>query len=393
MRGGQAESIKDILVKLRYYASISVDLSLYSLAFSDREAAMEVLRIEREVDELYKRLIAKSLVALRGLSQAPLAFGLMAVSSALDTITDASADLATVTLRGYPVHPYITAVACQGEAVGFIRSGRSVSRLPARVDILAIKRGDQLIVAPLSEAIEEGDLVVARGPLDELSQLAGALGAPSAISRCGVEIQVQAMGGDPLASTLLSLKNTSRVMVDLAFYSLLNNDVEIAETVAEMEEYVDKLYHEALEFIVASSHPGASREYVSLLILVKGLEEFSDAALRVANVVRYGENAPVLAKAVGGGEEAYVRVRFTGGGPVELDTLDLEDRGFIPLAVFKPRLRDWITPPTPRILVEPGDQLILKYYRESVGVEERVFGELRALGLELVRLEALEHTS
>lgn len=392
MRRGSTESIRDILVKLRYYASITVDLSLYSLAFNDRDAALEVLKIEREVDELYRRLVAKTIVALRSLSQAPLAVGLMALSSALDTITDASADLATLVLKGYPVHPYIEAIACQGEAVAFIRSARGTTRLPARVDVLAIKKSGKLIVAPTSEVIEEGDLVVARGPFDEVRQLAESLGAPDILSKCGLELQVQAMGGDPLATTLLMLKNTSRVMIDLAFYSLLNNDVEIAETVAEMEEYSDRLYHDVLEYIVASSYPGRSKEVISLLILVKSLEEFSDAALRVANVVRYGQNAPVIVSAIGEAEEAYVRVRFIKDSPVELEALDLEDRGFIPLALYKPRLRDWITPLPRKVTLEPGDELILKYYVIR-GVEGRMLEEIRSLYLEPVKVERVEHST
>jgi uncharacterized protein with PhoU and TrkA domain len=181
-RRGYGESIRDILVKLRYYTSIAMDLSLYSLAFNDREAAVEVLRIEGDVDELYRRLIAKTLIALRGSSDAPIAMGLMAASSALDTITDASADIAMLAIKGYPAHPYIKAIACQGEAVSLIRSGRSVSKLPARVDILVVRRGDRYEFAPLSENLLEGDLVVVRGPVDEIIQLAEALGSPTTIT-------------------------------------------------------------------------------------------------------------------------------------------------------------------------------------------------------------------
>ena len=392
-RWGYGESVRDILVKLRYYTSIAMDLSLYSLAFNDKEAAAEVLRIERDVDELYRRLIAKILVALRGSSEAPVAVGLMAVSSALDTITDASADLAILAIKGYPVHPYIKAMACQGEAVSLIRSGRSMLKLPARVDILVVKRGDRYELSPVSERLEEGDLVVVRGPVDEIIQLAEALGSSTAIARCSAEIEVQAMGGDILASTLLAFKSTSRVAVDLAFYSLLNNDVEIAEAVVEMEEYSDRLYHEILELIMSSSYPGRAVENVSLLILSKSLEELSDAALRLANVVRLGQLTQVISSAVGGGEEAYVRVKFEGAGAAGLGSLDLEDRGFIPLALYKQGLRGWVAPVAPTATLEPGDELILKYYRGDVRVEEHMLKELRSLNLKPVRVEPLEYTS
>jgi uncharacterized protein with PhoU and TrkA domain len=392
-RRGYGESIKDLLVKLRYYASIAMDLSLYSLAFGDRDIAVEVLRIKREVDEIYRRLIAKMLVALRGYSEAPLAVGLLSVSSALDSISDASADVAALAIRGYPAHPYIKAMACQGEAVTLVESARSVEKLPARVDVLVVRRGGSYEIAPVSESILKGDLLVVRGPWDEVLQLAEALGSPTSIARCGAEIQVQAMGGDALASALLALRGTSKVMIDLAFYSLLNNDIEIAETVAEMEEYADKVYHELLELIATTSYPGGARENVSLIILSKSLEEVSDAAFRIANVVRYGEVAQVISTAVEEGEEAYVRVRFKGGSPTTLEHLDLEDRGFIPLALYKPRLRDWVTPVTPSSPIEPGDELILKYYRGGAEVERRMMEELKAIGLKPTRAERVENTS
>lgn len=390
---GYGESIRDILIRLRYYASIAPDLSLYSLAFHDTEIAREVLRIEDEVDELYKRLIARMIVALRSLDEAPVATGLMAVSSALDTITDASADIATLVFKGYPAHPYITAIICHGEAVYPIRSNKGISKLPARVDILAVKRGGRYEVAPVTESIMEGDLLVVRGPIDEVVQLAEALESPIPIVKCGVELQVQAMGGDPLASTLLALKSTSRVMVDLAFYSLLNNDVEIAETVAEMEEYSDRLYHELLEYIVSSSYPGRARDMVSLLVLSKSLEELSDAAMRIANTVRFGQNAPVLAIAVREGEEAYVRVRVEVDDIITLESLDLEDKGFIPLALYKPKVRDWITRLTPTTPIERGDELILKYYRGSPSVERHMMEELESLKLRLVKAGRVEYTT
>ncbi len=386
MRRGREASIRDILVKLRKYSSIAVNLSLYSMAFNDKLAALEVLRIEDAVDELYRSLIAKMIIALRSTAYLPTAVSLLTVYSSIDEITDASADIAGAVLRGYKAHPYITAVACRGEAVGLITSRKSVKTVPARVDVLILKRGEKYEIAPEIDYIDEGDLLVVRGPPDEILQLAKALGEEHYEARCSEGFDALTHLGDPLASNLLRLKSLSFSMLDLAFYSILNDDVEIAEAVIEMESWADKLYHEVLELAHSWSHPGEPLEAVSLFILVKSLEELSDAATRIARVVVNRENPEVIGEALGEGEEAYIRVRASESlKPSTLRDLDFEDRGLIPVAMRSGG--DWIAPLTPSHEVRPNDEIILKYYRESVEAGAKVLEEMRQLGFERVRVE------
>lgn len=386
MKLDKTSTIRDILVKLRKYSSIAVGLSLYSMAFNDKLAALEVLRIENAVDELYRSLIARIIIALRSTSYLPTAVSLLSVYSSIDEITDASADIAGAVLRGYRAHPYITAVACRGEAVGLITSRSNVRGLPARVDVLLLRRGEKYEIAPEIDYVSEGDLLVVRGPPDEILQLARALGEEHYEARCSEDFDILAHLGDPLASNLLGLKSLSFSMLDLAFYSILNDDVEIAEAVVEMESWADKLYHEILELAHSWSRPSDPLDAVSLFILVKSLEELSDAATRIAKVVVYRENPKVIGEALEEGEEAYIRVKASENlKPSTVKELDFEDRGLIPIAMR--RGGDWIAPLTPSHEVRPGDELILKYYRESVEAGAKVLEELRHLGFEKVRVE------
>ncbi|MEN2999648.1 MAG: PhoU domain-containing protein [Acidilobaceae archaeon] len=366
-------TLRDILVGLRLYSSVSIDLAMYTLAFGDKQAALEVLRIEEDIDELYKEVIAKLILAFRDRSREPEAIGLVDLASALDTISDAAGDLATVTLRGYQPHPYVTSALCHGESVGLIRSRRESQGVPARVDVLLLRRGENYEIAPPSAKISPGDILVVRGPLEEVAELSRALGEEGyAGEKCAVEARVQAAAGDQLAAALLSLKALSRSMLDLAFYSLLNNDASIAETVWEMKEYANKAYFELLELTLNSSYPGRAHEMTSLLAFAKSMEEISDAAVRIANVVRNRHYSPVLSQVVREGEEAYVRVRLLRPyrSPSEMG---LEDRGFIPVALR--RAGDWRAP-VPNAPLEEGDELILKFYRTGGEAEE-----LRGLGL------------
>ncbi|MCX8195742.1 MAG: hypothetical protein N3F67_01460 [Acidilobaceae archaeon] len=366
-------SLRDLLVGLRLYSSVSIDLSMYTLAFGDRTAAVEVLRIEEDIDELFKEVIAKLILAFRDRSREPEAIGLVDLASALDTISNAAGDLASVALRGYPPHPYVTAAICHGESVGLIKSRKGIDRVPARVDVLLLKRGESYEIAPPSVKVMPGDVIVARGPLEELAKLAIELGEEGyAGEKCVIEARLQASAGDQLASMILSLKALSRSMLDLAFYSLLHNDMSIAETVKEMKDYANKAYFELLETVLNSSYPGRAHEMVSLVVFVKGMEEISDAALRIANVVRMKHHSPVLSQVMREGEEAYLRVKVM--RRASLGELGLEERGFIPIAVG--RGGDWSAPLLPESSIEEGDELILKYYRTGGEAEE-----LRSLGL------------
>ncbi|MEM2224413.1 MAG: PhoU domain-containing protein [Acidilobaceae archaeon] len=378
----KGESLRDILINLKYYSSIAVDLAMYSLAFRDNLAAIEVLKMEETIDDLYKEAIAKLIIAFRSTTYLQQALGLISIASSLDTISDAAGDIASVVLRGYPTHAYITAIMCHGEAVGLVKSRKHYKGVPARVDVLLLKRGDRYEIAPRTESILEDDVIVVRGPIEEVLEVARTLGEESlSKEKCGLEVSMQALGGDALALTLLSLKAISRSMLDLAFYSLLSNDKSIADTVAEMEVYADKLYHELLEHLFTTSYPGRSSEMVSLAVLTKSLEEISDAALRISNVIRYGQYAQVMSHVVSEGEEAYTRVKFKLREPLSLRGLGLEDRGFIPIAIY--REGDWIAPVSSDVQIKSEDEIILKYYR--VGEEIRILEELRERGLEPIR--------
>ncbi|MEM3055426.1 MAG: PhoU domain-containing protein, partial [Candidatus Bathyarchaeia archaeon] len=56
---------------------------------------------------------------------------------------------------------------------------------------------------------------------------------------------------EEIVERLAELKDTSELMIDLAYSSLLLNSKELAEEVQKLEEYVDKL-HTDFELLVLS---------------------------------------------------------------------------------------------------------------------------------------------
>lgn len=102
---------------------------------------------------------------------------------------------------------------------------------------------------------------------------------------------------DELDLMLLELKDTSELMIDLAYSSLLYNNREIAQEVFQMEEALDELAMEiqkkAIERAVKDADPDKA---FAVIRLAQSVEEISDAARQIADVVmRDSEPHPVIA--------------------------------------------------------------------------------------------------
>ncbi|MCE4598755.1 MAG: hypothetical protein F7C81_00960 [Desulfurococcales archaeon] len=379
------ETVRDILIKLRRYASIAVDLSLYSIAFNDKTAAMETLRLEDRIDHYYRDLLAKTSIAIRSPDQAKLALGIYEVAHSLDIISDSAGDLASIVIMEYPVHEYIRAVAnCCGELVVLVKSRKSLRELPSMVDILLIKRGDSYILAPSKARVEDGDSIVVRGSVDAVLEVASLLGDDS-IMRIIDEVKPTiTMGwvGDDLASSLLRLKSLTRQMLDLAFHALIYNDESLAKIVADMEDTVDQVYYEALYHTYSASTPQSAREMVSLSIFIKSLEAIGDAAARLSLSVLRGYNSSLIEEVLEEQEEVYLKLRATGkASGRKLSSLNLEDLGLITVALG--RDGSWIIPVDPEHSIYEGDIILVKYYKpERLDSEKSLISKIKSLGLE-----------
>jgi uncharacterized protein with PhoU and TrkA domain len=101
---------------------------------------------------------------------------------------------------------------------------------------------------------------------------------------------------DELEEMLLEAKDTSELMVDLAYSSLLYNNRDIALEVKELEEYIDALTASIVQKAIsrAMADGDASKAYVTIQ-LADYLEEICDAARDIAEVVIRGiEPHPVI---------------------------------------------------------------------------------------------------
>ena len=171
-----------------------------------------------------------------------------------------------------------------------------------------------------------------------------------------------------IVNKLVDLKDTSELMMDLAYSSLLLNSRELAEEVQELEEHVDSL-HTEFELLVLSSgfKPEESGDFLGLIRLGVVTEAIADAAAEIAEVVLRGlEPHPVLKLVIEEAEETVTRARVSKksslNGKSLLDAKIPEETGMWVLAIR--RGKRWIRP-QPKTVIKAGDILIASGYAEG----------------------------
>ena len=174
---------------------------------------------------------------------------------------------------------------------------------------------------------------------------------------------------EEIVARFVELKNTSELMIDLAYSSLMLNSKDLAEEVARLEESMDKM-HTDFELLALTS--GFKKEeasgFLGLIRLGVATEKIADAAAEMAEVVlRDIEPHPVLKLAIREAEETVSQACVTAGSPFIGKTLKEarvpEETGMWILAIKRGE-KSLRPKPDTRILL--GDILIASGYAEGV---------------------------
>lgn len=171
-----------------------------------------------------------------------------------------------------------------------------------------------------------------------------------------------------IVDKLARLKDTSELMIDLAYSSLLLNSHHLAEEVQGLEEYLDNLHTEFEQLVLSSGFtPEESKDFLGLIRLGVITEQIADAASEIAEVVLRGlKPHPILQLAIEEAEETVVRVKVSSKSLLVGKTLRQaqihEETGMQVLAIR--RDSNWIRP-TPNTSIKKDDVLIASGYAEG----------------------------
>jgi uncharacterized protein with PhoU and TrkA domain len=128
---------------------------------------------------------------------------------------------------------------------------------------------------------------------------------------------------EELVERIVDLKETSELMIDLAYSALMLNSRELAEEVERLEEYVDEK-HTAFELLALQSDfkKEEASGFLGLIRIGVATEKIADAAAEMAEVVLRGiETHPVLRLAIKEAEETVAQACVTSGSSLIGKTL------------------------------------------------------------------------
>jgi uncharacterized protein with PhoU and TrkA domain len=174
---------------------------------------------------------------------------------------------------------------------------------------------------------------------------------------------------EELVARMVDLKDTSELMIDLAYSALMLNSRELAEEVQTLEEYVDRM-HTEFELLALTSDfkKDEASGFLGLIQIGVATEKIADAAAEMAEVVLRGiKPHPVLTLAIKEAEETVAQACVSTGSSLINKTLKeaqvAEETGMWVLVIKrggKP-LR-----PKGDTRIQEGDILVASGYAEGV---------------------------
>jgi uncharacterized protein with PhoU and TrkA domain len=375
--------VSELLVEMKNLSELMIDLAYSAALFNDKELAEDVIELESRIDTLSYLLDMEIMIAARDAEDAETLIGVSTVASAADKISDAAADIAAIVTRNIGIHPIIGEIFEKVEErlmkatvkEGSVIAGKTIGDLDlaARMgaDIIAIRRNKDWILDPEdSERLFLGDILITRGApvgIKEFKDLAEGRLTKLEVGLTMVERKRAVF--EEIVARFVELKNTSELMIDLAYSSLMLNSKNIAEEVERLEEYVDKL-HTDFELLALTSDfkKEEASGFLGLIRLGVATERIADAASEMAEVVLRGiEPHPVLKLAIREAEETVTQACVTEDSPLIDKTLKEarvpEETGMWILAI---RRGEKSLRPKPDMKIQLGDILLASGYAEGV---------------------------
>ena len=174
-----------------------------------------------------------------------------------------------------------------------------------------------------------------------------------------------------LRTMLAEAKDTSELMVDLAYAALYFGDPGMAEEVGELEESMSELVHDMRAVcVLAARHPREADEMASVLQVISSIEGIANAAVDIARIVTHRLGIPrELVADLSNAEEVSHRVRVRENSHLArrpLSDLELPVQCGLRVMAIR-RGREWITDVDGDCLCTPGDVLFLRGSPSGIG--------------------------
>ena len=173
---------------------------------------------------------------------------------------------------------------------------------------------------------------------------------------------------EKITRELVTLKNTSEMMMDLAYSALLLNSSYLAQEVMALEERMDELHIDfQSEVLSRTDEETDPKELLGIIRMGNVTERIADAASEIAEVVlRGGEPHPILGMVIQDAEETVEHVTVAEDSVVAGKTLrdaQIADESGMWVLYIR-RNNRWMRP-RPSTRLEPGDLVVASGYSEG----------------------------
>ena len=323
--------VRELLLEMKNLSELMIDLAYSAALYNDKDLAEDVLALESRVDTLAYLLNMELMVASRDPKDAEAMVGISIVASSTNKISDAAADIAAIVTRNIGIHPIVGEIFEKVEERLMKATVKANSALVKKrideldlaakmgVDIIAIRRNNDWILNPKgTEKVFQGDILITRGTslgIEKFKDL-----AEGELAKLDVAERVKF---EEIVSRFVELKDTSELMLDLAYSSLMLNSKELAEEVERLEERMDQM-HTDFELLALTSDfkKEEASGFLGLIRLGVATEKIADAAADIAEVVLRGiEPHPILKLTIKEAEETVAQACVTADSPLVNKTL------------------------------------------------------------------------
>ena len=169
---------------------------------------------------------------------------------------------------------------------------------------------------------------------------------------------------------LSSMKDSSELIVDLAYSALLHNSENLAEEVLQLEQQMDLLQLQArMNMLMAARNPDDARQLAPVLGIIGAAEKISDAAGEIATLVLGEESLPgsiqtTLPEAIEVLEQATMTAESIYAGKT-LGEINLETETGVRVIGIRSE-SGWELDPDDKSRLTAGDSLLLRGSEDNV---------------------------
>ncbi|MDK2825365.1 MAG: hypothetical protein PWQ51_1825 [Methanolobus sp.] len=173
-----------------------------------------------------------------------------------------------------------------------------------------------------------------------------------------------------LKDLLIEMKDTSELMVDLAYSAMVYDDEDIAEEVIRLEEKMDTLdYHMKIAAMLSTRRVEEAEEMSGVLQVARASENIANAAGDIAQIVVRDVGIPMELKlAMREAEETITRATVSEDSKLagmNLEDIELDTEAGMWIIAIR-RNDEWIYDPNHATRIRPDDVLFARGHDEGV---------------------------